>query len=59
MKNLKKGKEIQRVSEATSQDRDKIKALLELGWKYCPKSEWREKVRDVEPEKKDKKKRDR
>jgi hypothetical protein len=41
MKNLKKGKEIQRVSEETSQDRDKIKALLGLGWKYCPNNKWR------------------
>ena len=41
MKNLKKGKEIRRVSEATTQDRDKIKDLLKLGWKYCPNNEWR------------------
>lgn len=51
MKNLKKGKEIQRVSEATTQDRDKLKALLGLGWNYCPNNEWRA-YRDAKLEKK-------
>lgn len=41
MKNVKKGKLIQRVSEATAQDRDKLKGLLEQGWNYCPNHEWR------------------
>ena len=51
MKNLKKGKEIRRVSEATAQDRDKLKALLELGWNYCPNNEWRA-YRDAKAKKK-------
>ncbi len=51
MKNLKKGKAIRRVSEATAQDRDKLKALLELGWKFCPNNEWRA-YRDAKAEKK-------
>jgi len=51
MKNLKKGKEIRRVSEATTQDRDKLKALLELGWNYCPNNEWRA-YRDAKAKKK-------
>jgi hypothetical protein len=51
MKNLKKGKEIRRVSEATAQDRDKLKALLELGWNYCSNNEWRA-HRDAKAEKK-------
>ena len=35
MKNIKKGKQIKRVSdeEAASQ--------VKKGWKYCPNSEWR------------------
>jgi len=58
MKNLKKGKEIRRVSEATAQDRDKLKALLELGWNYCPNNEWRA-YRDAKAEKKANKKNER
>ena len=41
MKNVKKGKLIQRVSEATTQDRDKLRGLLKQGWNYCPNNEWR------------------
>jgi|TARA_R110000824_G_scaffold64286_2_gene168080 hypothetical protein len=41
MKNVKKGKVIQRVSEASAQDRDKLKGLLEQGWSYCSNHEWR------------------
>jgi hypothetical protein len=49
MKTIKKGKKIVRVSD------DEAATSTKKGWKYCPKSEWREKVRDVEPEKKKKK----
>lgn len=41
MKSLKKGKVVQRVSEATAQNRNKLQGLLNEGWKFCPKSEWR------------------
>ena len=41
MKTIKKGKKIKRVS-----DKDAVEQV-KLGWKYCPKSEWREKVRDA------------
>jgi len=43
MKTIKKSKEIKRVSD------DNAAELTKKGWKYCPKSEWREKVRDVKP----------
>ena len=43
MKTIKKNKEIKRVSD--KQAEEKVKE----GWKYCPKSEWREKVRDAKP----------
>tara|TARA_Y100001963_G_C6574960_1_gene350686 strand:+ start:280 stop:483 length:204 start_codon:yes stop_codon:yes gene_type:complete len=36
MKNIKKGKEIKRVS-----DKDAAQAVNE-GWKYCPNREWRQ-----------------
>ncbi len=49
MKTIKKGKEIKRVSN------DNAAESTKNGWKYCPKSEWREKVRDIKP-KQDKKK---
>ena len=41
MKTIKKGKKIKRVS-----DKDAVEQV-KLGWKYCSKSEWREKVRDA------------
>ena len=50
MKTIKKGKSIKRVSD------EDAKQQVQSGWKYCSKSEWREKVRDVETEKKLKKK---
>jgi len=40
MKCIKKGKQIQRVSDKEAAE------LVKGGWKYCPKSEWRKKVRD-------------
>jgi hypothetical protein len=46
MKTIKKGKKIKRASDKEAAEQAK------LGWKYCPKSEWRERVRDAEkPEK--------
>ena len=44
MKTIKKGKKIARASDDAAQEMVKTK-----GWKYCPKSEWREKVRDAKP----------
>jgi hypothetical protein len=40
MKTIKKRKEIKRVSDKEA------KAMTKKGWKYCPKGEWKEKVRD-------------
>ena len=57
MKSVKKGKKIQRVFDTQAK-----KMVKNEGWKYCPKSEWREKVRDAKPvetEKKLKKKNER
>jgi hypothetical protein len=44
MKTVKKKKQIKRVSNAQAEQMVKGE-----GWKYCPKSEWREKVRDAKP----------
>lgn len=41
MKCIKKGKQIQKVS-----DKEAVE-LVKGKWKYCPKHEWREKVRDA------------
>jgi|7_EtaG_2_1085326.scaffolds.fasta_scaffold98139_1 hypothetical protein len=43
MKTVKKNKTIKRVSDTQAE------SLTKKGWKYCPKSEWREKVRDAKP----------
>ena len=51
MKTVKKNKEVLRASDSEAEQ------LVEQGWKYCPKSEWR-KHKDVEmfePPKKKKK----
>ena len=44
MKTVKKNKEIERVSDSVAAHRIKNE-----GWKYCSKTEWREKVRDAKP----------
>ena len=49
MKTIKKGKQIKRVSDSQAAESTK------KGRKYCPKSEWREKVRDTKPKKAKKK----
>lgn len=46
MKTVKKGRKIERHP-----DKDAASLVREQGWKYCPRSEWREKVRDAEPKK--------
>jgi hypothetical protein len=50
MKTLKKGKEYKRVFDIVAEN-----MVKNQGWKYCPKQEWREKVRDVKVEKPKKK----
>lgn len=63
MKTLKnkKGTKFVRVPNRKNVEIEGIKELLANGWSYCPKSEWKEKVRDKESaakknNKKDKKK---
>ena len=41
MKTMQLDNKIQRVTE------EKARQMFEDGWKYIPKSEWKEKVRDV------------
>jgi len=40
----KKGQAPRRLPDGAAQEMVKKK-----GWKFCPKSEWREKVRDAKP----------
>tara|TARA_B100000676_G_C17999083_1_gene799741 strand:+ start:993 stop:1169 length:177 start_codon:yes stop_codon:yes gene_type:complete len=49
MKTIKKGNKIVRVSDKEAKTRTKS------GWTYCPKSEWKLKVRDAKPKKATKK----
>ena len=63
MKTLKnkKGTKFVRVPNRKNVEIEGIKELLANGWSFCPKSEWKEKVRDKESaakknNKKDKKK---
>jgi len=49
MKTVKKKNRIERVSDKEAEARTKD------GWKYCPKQEWREKVRDMKPKEPNKK----
>ena len=41
MKCIKHGEQIKRVS-----DEQAFEMVANKGWAYCPKSEWKEKVRD-------------
>lgn len=50
MKTMKFGEEIKRVKEKD------VDSFLENGWNYCPKHEWKEKVRKLEKKKETKKK---
>ena len=56
MKTLKnkKGTKFVRVPNTKAQEIHGVQALLDKGWQFCPKSEWKEKVRDAKPQKKDK-----
>ena len=50
MKTLKnkKGTKFVRVPNRKNVEIEGIKELLANGWSFCPKSEWKEKVRDKE-----------
>ena len=50
MKTVKKSRNIQRVSNAVAEER------VNKGWKYCPKADWKKKVRDKTDTKKKSKK---
>jgi len=41
MKTLKKNDEIKRVKDSSSSDDKQIQNMLESGWNYCAKSEWK------------------
>ena len=58
MKTLKnkQGTKFVRVPSKKPSEIKGIKELLAKGWAYCPKSEWKEKVRNAKPEKPAKKK---
>lgn len=45
MKTVKQGTEYKRVSD------EKAEAMVANGWKYCPKEEWKLKVRDAKSQK--------
>ena len=49
MKTLKnsKGTKFVRVPDKKAHEIEGILDLLEKGWKYCPKSEWKKKSRDA------------
>lgn len=59
MKTLKKNNEFKRVKDSSNSDNEKIRELLNAGWSYCPKSEWKatRKKEEPKPEKKEGKKR--
>lgn len=44
MKTIKKGREVQRTTDVQAE-----KLVKSQGWKYCPKHEWKVKVRDAKP----------
>tara|TARA_Y100000310_G_scaffold123189_1_gene121951 strand:+ start:356 stop:601 length:246 start_codon:yes stop_codon:yes gene_type:complete len=43
MKTIKKGKKVERRDDTTAEI-----MVKELGWKYCPKSEWKEGQKNLE-----------
>ncbi len=54
MKTLKnkKGNKFVRVPDKKGHEINGIQELLDKGWKYCPKSEWKQKSRDAKKDKK-------
>jgi len=59
MKTLKKYNEIKRVKNSSDKDNELLESMLNDGWKYCQKSEWKKTRVKEEPktEKKEGKKR--
>jgi hypothetical protein len=55
MKTLKKNEEIKRMKDSDFVERKKIDELLESGWKYVPKSEWKKTLSKDEPKNEGKK----
>jgi hypothetical protein len=53
MKTLKnkKGTKFVRVPDKKGHEISGIKELIAKGWEYCPKSEWKQKARDVDKSK--------
>jgi hypothetical protein len=45
MKTIKKARKVERASNEAAEEK------VTKGWKYCPKSEWKERVRDKPEEK--------
>ena len=41
MKSLRKKKQVKRVKDSSREDQKNIQKLLEEGWEYCSKTEWR------------------
>ena len=56
MKTLKKNNEFKRVKDTSNSDNERIKELLNAGWNYCPKTEWKEATRTKKEEPKTDKK---
>jgi len=48
MKTLKKGTKFVRVPNRKNAEIQGVKELLAKGWSFCPKSEWKENLRDKE-----------
>jgi len=57
MKTLKnkRGTKYVRVPDKKAHEIQGIKELLEKGWSFCPKADWKKKVRDAAPKKAKKK----
>lgn len=53
MKTLKKENSFKRVKDSNTNDLSKIDNLLNSGWEFCSKSEWK-KSKKTEPVKEDK-----
>ena len=58
MKTLKnkKGNKFVRVPDKKGHEINGIQELLDKGWKYCPKADWKKQVRDKTDTKKKSKK---
>jgi hypothetical protein len=59
MKTLKKNEEFKRVPDSTKKDIEFIDILLEDGWSYSPKKDWKEWKKQFETESKENSKKSR